>query len=80
VDTNGAGSWPIVAPTFVLLPKDPKYMARSAAVMRFFDWAYKSGGAVAEQLDYVQLPPTVQDSVRAAWRSQVSVDGRPVYQ
>jgi len=54
-------------------------MTRSAAVMRFFDWAYKSGGAVAEQLGYVQLPAAVQDSVRAAWRSQVSVDGRPVY-
>jgi phosphate transport system substrate-binding protein len=54
-------------------------MTRSAAVMRFFDWAYKSGAAVAEQLDYVQLPATVQESVRAAWRSQVWVDGRPVY-
>jgi phosphate transport system substrate-binding protein len=43
--------------------------------MRFFDWAYKSGGAAAEQLDYLQLPATV----RAAWRSQVSVGGRPVY-
>ena len=54
-------------------------MTRSAAVMRFFDWAYKSGGAVAEQLGYVPLPATVRDNVRAAWRSQVSVDGRPVY-
>jgi len=35
--------------------------------------------ANAEQLGYVQLPATVQDSVRAAWRSQVSVDSRPVY-
>jgi phosphate transport system substrate-binding protein len=53
-------------------------MTRSAAVMRFFDWAYKSGGAVAEQLNYVQLPAAVQDGVRAAWCSQVSIDGRPV--
>jgi len=79
VDTDGAASWPIVTPTFVLLPRDPKDMTRSAAVMRFFDWAYKSGGAVAEQLGYVPLPATVQDGVRAAWRSQVSVDGTPVY-
>jgi len=79
VDTGGAASWPIVAPTYVLLARDPKDMTRSAAVMRFFDWAYKSGGAVAEQLGYVPLPATVQDSVRAAWRTQVSVDGTPVY-
>jgi phosphate transport system substrate-binding protein len=79
VDTDGAASWPIVTPTFVLLPKDPKDIDRSAAVTRFFDWAYKSGGALAEQLDYVQLPAAVQDRVRAAWRSQVSVNGMPVY-
>jgi phosphate transport system substrate-binding protein len=47
--------------------------------MRCLDWAYKSGGAVAEQLNYVQLPAAVQDSVRAAWHSQVSVDSKPVY-
>jgi phosphate transport system substrate-binding protein len=79
VDTDGAASWPIMTPTFVLLPKDPKDIDRSAAVMEFFDWAYKSGGALAEQLDYVQLPAAVQDRVRAAWRSQVSVNGTPVY-
>ena len=78
VDTDGAASWPIVTPTFVLLPKDPKDMTRSAAVMRFFDWAYKNGGAVAQQLGYVPLPATVQDKVRSAWRSQVSIDGRPI--
>jgi phosphate transport system substrate-binding protein len=78
VDTDGAANWPIVTPTFVLLPKDPKDMTRSAAVMRFFDWAYKSGGAVAENLGYVQLPATVQDSVRATWRSQVSINDESI--
>lgn len=38
VDTDGAASWPIVTPTFALVPKDPKSMTRSAAVMRFTRW------------------------------------------
>ena len=79
IDTAGATAWPIVSPTFVLLPKDPKDAARSAAVMKFFDWTYKSGGAIAQQLDYIPLPSAVQDTVRAAWRTQVMADGKTVY-
>jgi len=79
IDTAGATSWPIVSTTFILLPKDPKDATRSGNVMKFFDWAYKSGGPIAEQLDYIPLPANVQDSVRAAWRSQVMADGKPVY-
>src|SRR5208283_881730 len=56
VDTEGAGNWPIVSTTYILLPKDPKDATRAAAVMKFFDWAYRSGGAGAEQLGYIVLP------------------------
>ena len=79
IDTTGAANWPIVSPTFILLPKDPKDAAHSANVMKFFDWTYKSGGAIASQLDYIPLPAAVQDNVRSAWRSQVMADGKPVY-
>jgi phosphate transport system substrate-binding protein len=79
IDTAGPTSWPIVSPTFILLPKDPKDATRSADVIKFFDWTYKSGGAIAQQLDYIPLPASVQDSVRAAWRSQVMANGQPVY-
>ena len=74
----GATSWPIVSATFILLPKDPKDPARSANVMKFWDWAYKDGAAMATQLDYIPLPPAVQDSVRAAWHAVVA-NGQPVY-
>ena len=74
----GAASWPIVSATFLLLPKDPKDAARSANVIKFVDWAYKDGAAMATQLDYIPLPPAVQDTVRAAWRSTM-VNGQPMY-
>ena len=79
IDTMGATAWPIVSPTFILLPKDPKDATRSANVMKFFDWTYKDGGKIAEQLDYIPLPATVQDTVRAAWKAQILADGKPVY-
>ena len=79
IDLNGAGVWPIVSPTFILLPKDPKDAARSADVIKFFDWTYKSGSAIAAQLDYIPLPAAVQDSVREHWRHDVAANGQPVY-
>lgn len=71
INQPGAESWPIVSPTFVLLPKDAKEPARTAAVVKFFDWAYSNGGAMARDLEYIPLPEAVQTAVRAAWRSEV---------
>jgi phosphate transport system substrate-binding protein len=80
VDQPGKDSWPIVSATFIELPKDPKDPARSAAVMKFFDWAYKDGAAFATKLEYIPLPPAVQDAVRSNWRSDIKgPDGMAVY-
>ena len=79
IDLPGATVWPIVSPTFILLPKDPKDATASANVMKFFDWCYKSGSPIAEQLDYIPLPAKVQDTVRAAWRKDVMAGGQTVY-
>jgi len=71
IDTAGPTSWPIVSATFILLPKDPKDAGRSAAVMKFFDWAYTNGSKIAADLEYIPLPKTVQDAVRASWKSEI---------
>ncbi len=71
IDTAGASSWPIVSATFILLPTDPKDPARSANVMKFFDWAYKNGADIAKGLEYIALPTAVQDAVRASWKSDI---------
>jgi len=80
IDTQGATSWPIVSATFILLPKDPKDAARSANVMKFFDWAYTNGGAVAKSMEYIALPKAVQDAVRSSWKAEIKdAAGAPVY-
>lgn len=78
VDTTDPSAWPIVSTTYILLPEDPKEAVRSGAVLKFFDWAYREGGKAAEALDYIALPAKVQESVRAAWRTQVRPNGEPV--
>ncbi len=71
IDQRGEKAWPIVSATFILLPKNPTDVARSRNVMRFFDWAFRNGGAAAEELDYIPMPTNVHEAVRALWASQV---------
>jgi phosphate transport system substrate-binding protein len=77
-NTVGAANWPIVGPTYILLPKNPANAERSLAVMKFFDWAFKNGQPAADQLHYVMLPAAVQAQVRTRW-TQVRSGGQPVW-
>jgi phosphate transport system substrate-binding protein len=80
INMPGATSWPIVSATFILLPKNPTDATRSANVMRFFNWAYSSGGQLASELDYIPLPAPVIERVRAAWRAEIrGPNGQPVF-
>jgi phosphate transport system substrate-binding protein len=78
-DQQGADSWPIVSATFVLLPTNPTDPAKSAAVIKFFDWGFSHGDDIATQLQYVVLPKAIKDLVMSTVRSQVTVNGKPVY-
>lgn len=71
IDQQGDNTWPIVSPTFILLPKDSKDPARTAAVMKFFDWSYANGDAIARELEYIPLPESVTKAIHAAWLTEV---------
>jgi phosphate transport system substrate-binding protein len=79
LDQPGANSWPITAATFILVYKQQANAATGASVLKFFDWAYKSGDPAAAQLDYVPLPSNVKALVRKAWLGVKGPDGKPVY-
>lgn len=71
--TNQPGdeAWPITAPTFILVPKRPEEPEQVAEALKFFDWAFKNGEQMAADLDYVALPPQVQDLVRDTWQAEI---------
>ncbi|MDB5382116.1 MAG: phosphate transporter substrate-binding protein PstS [Rhodospirillales bacterium] len=73
IDLSGATVWPIVSPTFILLPTNPTAdkVAGSLGTMRFFDWCFKNGATAATQLEYMPLPSALHDRIRAAWGAQV---------
>jgi len=40
--------------------------------LKFFDWAYKNGGQMAAELDYVPLPASLIKQVRATWKAEIT--------
>jgi phosphate transport system substrate-binding protein len=67
----GAASWPITGASFILVYANPPNPAETAEALKFFDWAYKNGGKMAAELDYVPLPDSVIKQVRATWKSEI---------
>ena len=67
----GASSWPIVATTFVLVPKKPRNPAATAEAMKFFTWSYAHGEAMADKLDYVSIPTSVYKLIESKWPQQL---------
>jgi len=70
INQAGANAWPIVAPTFILLPTNPNDASRSGNVRRFFDWCFANGDDMARELEYIPLPEATKNAVRATWRTQ----------
>ena len=79
-DQPGDASWPITGASFILVHKDVEKVENVQAALQFFDWAYKNGGKMAEELDYVPLPEAVTKLVEDTWKQQIkATDGKPVW-
>jgi phosphate transport system substrate-binding protein len=75
----GAGSWPMTAATFILIPKQPKDVAATSEALKFFAWAYAKGGQLAESLDYVPMPQNVASEIEAMWAKEIKdPSGKPL--
>jgi phosphate transport system substrate-binding protein len=78
-DQPGEKSWPITGATFILFYKEQADAAKAQAVLKFFDWCYRNGGATAKELYYVPMPAPVYELVEAQWRDEVTSNGQPVW-
>jgi phosphate transport system substrate-binding protein len=78
-DQPFADAWPIVSATFILMYAKPADPARSAAALRFFDWAFTNGDKLALDLEYVPMPAPVKAKVRASWGQVTDAANRPVF-
>ena len=67
----GKTSWPITGASFILLHTKQDKPQNGAEVLKFFDWAFKNGQKMADELDYVALPDEVTKVIAVAWKSQI---------
>jgi len=67
-DPAGATSYPIVAATFILLPKEKT--ATNKELTKFMAWAYKNGDKAAAELGYIPLPESTKKQIIGYWTSK----------
>jgi phosphate transport system substrate-binding protein len=65
----GDTSYPIVAATFILLPREGGEMNKK--VTAFFDYAFKSGDEAAKKLGYIPLPEDTKKMIREYWAANL---------
>jgi phosphate transport system substrate-binding protein len=78
-DEPGKDAWPVVGATFVLLHTAQDKPDQGKETLKFFDWAFKNGGAAANDLDYISLPQSVVDEIQTQWKTKVKdAGGKPI--
>jgi phosphate transport system substrate-binding protein len=76
----GAKAWPITSATFILMHHTQDQPLQGTEVLKFFDWAYKNGGAMATELDYVPLPDATVKLIKSvAWTQIKDATGKSVF-
>lgn len=71
VDQANPAAWPISSASFIIMYKNPKDPRQSQEVLKFFDWAFRNGGNLARELDYVPLPGSLTAQIRDRVWSQI---------
>ncbi|MDO8772207.1 MAG: phosphate ABC transporter substrate-binding protein PstS [Burkholderiaceae bacterium] len=70
-DQPGKTSWPITGATFILMHKSQSDAVKGKEVLKFIDWSYKNGGAMATELDYIPMPAAVVELIEKTWKVQI---------
>ena len=79
-DQPGAQSWPVSGASFILMHKMQERPESGREVLKFFDWAFKNGQQMADDLDYVPMPDPVVKLIQAEWKARLKdKSGKPIY-
>jgi phosphate transport system substrate-binding protein len=79
-DQPGKQSWPMTGASFILMHKVQDKPENAKEVLKFFDWSFKNGAQMADELDYVPMPDPVIKLIQSVWKSQIKDGaGKAVY-
>ena len=72
-------AWPITGATFILMHKVQEKPQQGAEALKFFEWSFKNGGKMADELDYVSLPDSLLKLIHASWANIRDGAGKAVW-
>lgn len=75
----GKDAWPITGATFILMHKAQDKPQQAAEALKFFEWSYKNGAKLAEELDYVPLPDSLVKLIVSSWGGMKDGSGKMVW-
>lgn len=78
VDVKGAGSWPIVIVTYILLEQHPKNLQQARSTLRFFYWSFMQGDALATESGFIPLPASLQARMVGRFSDVLGPDNAPL--
>ena len=70
-DQPGKAAWPISGASFILMQTKQDKPQNATEVLKFFEWSFKNGQKMAEELDYVPLPAALIKQIADAWKAQL---------
>lgn len=79
-DQAGAKTWPMTSASFVLVRRVADDPERSKEMLNYFNWSLRVGGMSAIQGDFIPLPSSVSNTVRASWKGIVDSKGVSIWQ
>ena len=79
-DQKGKDAWPITGASFIIMHKQQADALTGRAILKFFDWSYKNGSKMSEDLEYVHLPQSVIKLVQDNWKRDLKgPDNNPIW-
>jgi phosphate transport system substrate-binding protein len=78
-DQPGEAAWPITGASFILLHAKQDKPETGKEVLKFFEWSFRNGQKMAEELDYVPMPEPVVKQIEATWKGVTDASGKAVY-
>ncbi len=74
----GKETWPISGATFIMMHAKQDKPGNAAAALKFFEWAYKNGDKMADDLDYVPMADAVKPAIEKVWATITDASGKPI--
>ena len=68
---TGKDAWPATGASFILMHKQQADALTGRAILKFFDWSYKNGAKMSEDLEYVHMPQSVIKLVQDNWKKDL---------